>query len=183
MKDVAYKVDKYGRIETPYGDPISVPDDAGTHFFCDVLNSEFGEIVTKRSVTMMSYSLHDKIVKILEERLRQSYLDRERARAERDEAKANRKYAPPVVVRFHHAAWDDGDYVVTADGDPVGGAVTPNEARSIVKWLGTAWAELIEHNTMKHVAKCSTASAVDAFGNAVIARPGYQPPSPQELTE
>lgn len=100
--------------------------------------------------TLISYSLHDKIVKILEAKLHDAYLERERARAERDEAKANRRYAPPMIVRFNHQLWEDGEYVVTVDGDPVGGTVTPEESKSIVRWIGTAWAELIEHNTMKH---------------------------------
>lgn len=123
---------------------------------------------SRRPQTMLSYSLHDKIVKQLESKLHDAHLERERARAERDEAKANRKYAPPMIVRFNHQAWEDGEYVVTLDGDPVGGSVSPDEAKSIVRWIGTAWAELIEHNTMKHRNAPPTVSGLDAFGNAVI---------------
>jgi len=119
--------------------------------------------------TMLSYSLHDKIVKGLEAKLHDAYLERERARAERDEAKANRKYAPPMIVRFNHQAWEDGEYVVTVDDDPVGGSVSsPDGAKAIARWMGTAWAELIEHNTMKHRNRPATVSGLDAFGNAVI---------------
>lgn len=129
--------------------------------------------------TMLSYSLHDKIVKMLEEKLHDAYLAREMARAERDEAKTNRKYAPPMIVRFNHQAWEDGEYVVTLDGDPVGGTVTPDEAKSIVRWIGVAWAELIEHNTMKHRNGPQTVSGLDAFGNAIL-QTADCPPSPKD---
>jgi hypothetical protein len=136
----AYIVDKYGRIQGPHGDPISVPDDAGIHFICDILNNEY------------------------------------------EEAKRLRKYAPPMIVRFNHQAWEDGDYVVTLDGEPVGGAVTPDEAKAIVRWAATAWAEMIEHNTMKHRNKPATQSGFDALGNAVL-QAADLPPSPKDRTE
>ena len=118
--------------------------------------------------TMISYSLHEKVVVALEAKLHEAFLERERAMAERNEACASRKYAPPMIVRFNHQAWEDGEYVVTIDGEPVGGTVTPEEAKAIVRWMGTAWAELIEHNTMKHRNKPASVSGADAFGNAVI---------------
>lgn len=129
--------------------------------------------------TMLSYSLHDKIVKMLEEKLHEAYLARERARSERDAAMANRKYAPPMIVRFNHQDWEDGEHVVTLDGEPVGGTVTPDAARSIVRWMGTAWAELIERNTMKHRQKPATVSGADAFGNVVL-QTADCPPSPKD---
>lgn len=119
--------------------------------------------------TMISYSFHDKIVKILEAKLHDAYLELERARAERDEAKANRKYATPMIVRFNHQAWEDGEYVVTIDGEPVGGSVSSTDgAKAIARWVSTAWAELIEHNTMKHRNQAATVSGVDVFGNACL---------------
>lgn len=48
MSGKPFKVDKYGRIEQPGGDPISVPDDAGIHWFCDVLNDVVEDVMDTR---------------------------------------------------------------------------------------------------------------------------------------
>lgn len=93
--------------------------------------------------TLISYSLHDRIVKGLEAKLYDAVLDRERAREQR-------KYAPPMTVKIDASNWEDGEHVIIIDGCPVGGSVSPATSKAIVAWLHTAWAELIEHNTMKH---------------------------------
>lgn len=93
--------------------------------------------------TLISYSLHDRIVKGLEAKLHDAVLERERARDQR-------KYAPPMTVKIDASNWEDGEHVIIIDGCPVGGSVSPKNGKAIVAWLHTAWAELIEHNTMKH---------------------------------
>lgn len=135
----------------------------------NAIRARDNERMSTGPVMYLSYSLHDKVVKLLEDKLHNAHLEIERARAERDEAKSNRKYAPPMIVRFNHQLWEDGEYVVTVDGDPVGGSVSsPDGAKAIARWMGTAWAELIEHNTMKHRSGQNTQSGLDSLGNAVI---------------
>ena len=50
-------------------------------------------------------------------------------------------------VRFRAEPWECGEYVITADGSPVGGSISKMHAEAACEWVATAWAELIKANT------------------------------------
>ena len=59
------------------------------------------------------------------------------------EAEGFRK-AKPVVFRIE--PFEDGEFIVTADGEMVGNTVSKHNGNAILSWIGSAWAELIKAN-------------------------------------
>ena len=51
-------------------------------------------------------------------------------------------------VRFRAEPWDCGEYVITADGSPVGGSIAKAHAEAACQWVASAWAELIKANRL-----------------------------------
>jgi hypothetical protein len=51
------------------------------------------------------------------------------------------------VVTFGCEPWEDGEYVITANKSVVGCTVARSAAPEIIRWVATAWAELIKANT------------------------------------
>jgi len=49
-------------------------------------------------------------------------------------------------IRFRAEPWDCGEYVITADGSPVGRSIAKMHAEAACEWVATAWAELIKAN-------------------------------------
>jgi hypothetical protein len=47
-----------------------------------------------------------------------------------------------------YAAWEDGEYVVTMDGAPIGRTVSRKEATFLVEWLKTAVLEVLTNADM-----------------------------------
>ena len=43
---------------------------------------------------------------------------------------------------IRYAAWENGEYIITVDGKPIGCTVSEHEATVIVKWLMTAIKEI-----------------------------------------
>ena len=80
--------------------------------------------------------------------LRSQQADIEALVAEREKATRNRA----AIVVFSHTAWGEGEYVVTAEGEPIGCTLSKHEAAVCVRWVASAWADLIAvnaHNLIK----------------------------------
>lgn len=52
-------------------------------------------------------------------------------------------------IKFSAERWEDDEWIVTADGEPCGCTVTKSEANAIVRWVGSAWAELFKANAAR----------------------------------
>ena len=59
-----------------------------------------------------------------------------------------------VKTRIQVWPWEDGEFIITLDGNPIGRAVRHSEARVIADWLATSLRE-IERNGI-HAARTSS---------------------------
>ena len=50
------------------------------------------------------------------------------------------------IVSFNAEPWEDGEYVITANGSPIGQPMPASARSTIVAWVASAWADLIKIN-------------------------------------